>query len=71
MVIPPGVPAPKTLVLNFTGTIVASDYVVGKGYKFIKRPGLEMFLNWLKNSYEIVVYGEEDTYMIMEVCEQL
>jgi len=45
MVLPPGVPAPKTLILNFTGTMVASDYVVGKGYKFIKRPGLEMFLN--------------------------
>ncbi len=24
--VPPGVPAPKTLVLNFNGTIVCEDY---------------------------------------------
>lgn len=64
-------PAPKTLVINFSGTLVAADYEMGKGYKFKKRPGVEMFLNRLKNYYEIVVYGEEDTMMMMEVCEKL
>lgn len=71
MVLPPGMPAPKTLVLNFTGTIVHAEYDVGKGYKYKKRPGLDKFLNKLKNYYEIVVYGEEDTYTLMEVCEQI
>lgn len=70
-VLPPGMPAPKTLVINFSGTLVAADYEMGKGYKFKKRPGVEMFLNRLKNFYEIVVYGEEDTMMMMEVCEKL
>ena len=47
MPLPPGYAHPKTLVLNLQGTLCHSEYVFGKGFEIVKRPGLTMFLNTL------------------------
>jgi len=38
--LPPGMPHPKTIVLNLSGTLIHSNYVFGKGTEVLKRPGL-------------------------------
>lgn len=47
MPLPPGYAHPKTLVLNLQGTLLHSEYIFGKGFEIVKRPGLSMFLNTL------------------------
>lgn len=61
----PGQPNPKTLVLNFNGTIVHQKYSLGVGVELFKRPGLSMFLNRLSRYYEVVIFslGEQGTLM--------
>lgn len=56
---------PKTLVLNLTGTLVKSEYIFGKGNKIIVRPGLEQFLSRLVNKYEIIIFADEESVMLM------
>lgn len=42
---------PKTLVLNLTGTLLQSEYIIGKGVKTTLRPGLENMLRRLCQKY--------------------
>jgi hypothetical protein len=53
----PGQPIPKTLVLNFNGTLVHQKYKLGEGVEMFKRPGLSTFLNRLSRQYEVVIFG--------------
>jgi hypothetical protein len=57
---PPGYLFPKTLVLDLKGTIISADYVFGKGFEIVKRPGLTEFLGKLSTMYEVVIFGEEE-----------
>jgi mitochondrial import inner membrane translocase subunit TIM50 len=52
-------------VLNLTGTLVKSEYIFGKGNKIIVRPGLEQFLNRLVAKYEIIIFADEESVMLM------
>lgn len=67
---------PKTLVLNLSGTLIHTNYVVkfaigaifslaffkfGKGAEIMKRPGLKQFLEKLSTLFEIVVFSDEDS----------
>ena len=59
------------MVLNLSGTLVHTDFVVflyliifykfGKGAEIVKRPGLTKFLKHLQGNYEIVVFSDDDT----------
>jgi hypothetical protein len=42
---------PKTLILNLTGTLLYTEYIYGKGHKYVLRPGLANFLNRLVTKY--------------------
>ena len=42
---------PKTLVLNLSGTLLTSEYVVGKGKKLIVRPDVDKLLEKLGEKY--------------------
>ncbi|EAS02988.2 NLI interacting factor-like phosphatase (macronuclear) [Tetrahymena thermophila SB210] len=64
-------PAPKTLVLNLTGTIVHTEFKFGKGTQIKKRPGLNEFLNRLSEHYEIVILADEDSFFVDEVRQHL
>jgi Dullard-like phosphatase family protein len=67
----PGYMTPKTLVLDLKGTILSTEYVFGKGYVIMKRPGLTEFLNKLSQLYEIVILCEEDTFFMSQLTESL
>jgi len=65
MIILPGQPIPKTLVINFDETIVHSEYQLGQGLLHLKRPHLGKFLEELANMYEIVIFSsKEDSQVI-------
>ena len=68
MIILPGQPIPKTLVINFDETIVHSEYRLGQGLVYLKRPHLSKFLEELANMYEIVIFSsKEDSQVILLV----
>lgn len=69
--LPPGYMSPKTLVLDLKGTILSAEYVFGKGYVIMKRPGLTEFLNKVSQMYEVVILCEEDTFFMSQLAESL
>jgi import inner membrane translocase subunit TIM50 len=69
--LPPGAIWPKTIILNLRGTLVHSEYKFGEGFQFRKRPGLNAFLKKLSTMYEVVVFGDEESVMVNELCEAL
>ena len=62
---------PKTLILNLSGTLVTSQYEFGTGFQYRKRPHLDMFLDRMSRMYEVVVFGDEETTMIHDVCQAI
>jgi len=79
----PGIVPPKTLVVNLTGTLVHTDFIVrllsansiqliyvvifvqfGKGTQVKKRPGLNTFIRRLSHLYEIVIFSEDDMFVM-------
>jgi import inner membrane translocase subunit TIM50 len=62
---------PKTLVLGLRGVTVRSEYKLGLGFEFKKRPGLSTFLDRMVRSYEVVVFGDEESSLVNEICEAL
>lgn len=68
MILIPGQPVPKTLVLNFDETIVHSEYKLGSGLINYKRPHLNKFLQELSPYYEIVVFSsKEDSQVFIKI----
>ena len=55
---------PKTLALNLSGTLIETDFVLGKGAILKRRPGLNQFLMKLSQLYEIILFSD-DEYMFM------
>jgi import inner membrane translocase subunit TIM50 len=53
------------------GTLVHSEYKFGTGFEIIKRPGLSVFLQRISRFYEIVVFGDEESAIINDICEAL
>lgn len=69
--LPPHIPYPKTLIIGLRGVAVRSEYKFGIGFEFKKRPGLTSFLQKLARSYEIVIFGDEESSLVNEICEAL
>jgi mitochondrial import inner membrane translocase subunit TIM50 len=67
----PGYAHPKTLVLNMNGTLVHQSYKLGVGVEVFKRPGLSTFLQRMSRQYEIVIFGNNESGTINEICEAL
>lgn len=57
---------PKTLVLNFEGTLVSKDFEAGSGVMLHLRPDLMNFLNEMAKFYEIVIYTNEDSQFLQD-----
>jgi import inner membrane translocase subunit TIM50 len=69
--LPPHIPYPKTLILGLRGVTVRSDYQLGVGFKFKKRPGLNTLLQRMGRMYEVVIFGDEESSLVQEICEAL
>jgi hypothetical protein len=65
--IPPGTPVPPLLVLDLEKTCIASEYDARDGWRHVKRPGLDKFIQQLSSYYEIAIISEND----VNVQEQL
>jgi len=62
-ILPPPHQRPYTLVLELDDLLVHSQWTRENGWKTAKRPGIEEFLGYLGQFYEIVVFTEEPTYV--------
>ena len=64
---PPGTPAPPLLVVDLEKTLIGSEYDARYGWRHVKRPGLDYFLDKLSSYYEIVIFSENDIGTVAEV----
>ena len=53
---PPGMPCPRTLVIDLEGTLVTSTWNSKHGWRHAKRPGVDEFLKEMARHYEIVIF---------------
>lgn len=60
-----------TLVLDLKETLVYSDWTRERGWRTLKRPGVDEFLQTLGQFYEIVVYSDEQSMYVDPVMEKL
>ena len=51
---------PKTLCLNLSGTLIDTDFIIGKGMTLKRRPFLNQFLSKLSQMYEIIIFTDDD-----------
>mmetsp|Transcript_24482 Transcript_24482/g.36001 ORF Transcript_24482/g.36001 Transcript_24482/m.36001 type:complete len:403 (-) Transcript_24482:85-1293(-) len=65
--IPPGTPAPPLLVVDLEKTLIASEHDPRYGWRHVKRPGVDKFIEQLSNYYEIVIFAENDIGMMEHV----
>ncbi len=66
-----GQPSKKTLVINLNKTLINYEYKFGSGFEILKRPGLMKFLQEMGQIYEVVIFGNEDSNFVEEVCQKL
>ncbi|GFQ07203.1 mitochondrial import inner membrane translocase subunit tim50 [Phtheirospermum japonicum] len=60
-----------TLVLDLNETLIYSDWKRDRGWRTFKRPGVEAFLEYLAQYYEIVVYSDQQSMYVDPVVERL
>ncbi len=58
--VPEGAPAPPLLVLDLEKTLIGSVHDAKYGWRHVKRPGFDKFIDRLSQYYEIVIFSEND-----------
>jgi import inner membrane translocase subunit TIM50 len=70
--IPPGNQAPPyTLVLSLEDLMVHTTWDTKNGYRLAKRPGLDYFIRYLSQYYELVLFTTSPRYMADSVMAKL
>lgn len=65
--IPEGQPAPPLLILDLERTLIGSTYDAANGWRHVKRPGLDLFIETLCKYYEVVIFSENDLGVVDEI----
>ncbi|CAN6484967.1 unnamed protein product [Victoria cruziana] len=60
-----------TLVLDLNETLIYSDWKRERGWRTFKRPGVDAFLEYLAQFYEIVVYSDQLSMYVDPIIERL
>ncbi|KAL1566974.1 mitochondrial inner membrane protein required for protein import [Salvia divinorum] len=60
-----------TLVLDLNETLIYSDWKRDRGWRTFKRPGVDAFLEYLAQFYEIIVYSDQLNMYVDPVVERL
>lgn len=60
-----------TLVLELTDVLVHPDWTYKTGWRFKKRPGIDIFLDSLSGLYEIVIFTAEQGMTVFPIVEAL
>ncbi|WWD22651.1 hypothetical protein CI109_107144 [Kwoniella shandongensis] len=69
--LPPPHQRPYTLVIDLEGLLVHSSWDRTNGWKTAKRPGVDYFLGYLSQFYEIVLFTSQPLYTAAPVAEKL
>mmetsp|Transcript_15661 Transcript_15661/g.14997 ORF Transcript_15661/g.14997 Transcript_15661/m.14997 type:complete len:457 (-) Transcript_15661:220-1590(-) len=64
---PEGSPCPPLLVIDLEKTLIGSEYNSQFGWRHVKRPGLDQFIDRLSQYYEIVIFSENDIGAVQEI----
>jgi len=62
---------PYTLVLNLDDTLITIDWKREKGWRIAKRPGLDFFIQYLSNFYEIVVVSTSSPVIAAPLIDKI
>lgn len=62
---------PYTLVVDLDQLLVSSTWSTATGWRTAKRPGLDYFLGYLSQWYEIVLFTTQPFYVVEKVVEKL
>lgn len=65
--IPLGTPAPPLLILDLERTLIGSTYDAANGWRHVKRPGLDQFIDVLCKYYEVVIFSDNDLGMSQDI----
>ncbi|PAA57091.1 hypothetical protein BOX15_Mlig000836g3, partial [Macrostomum lignano] len=68
---PPYYQPPYTLVLEVTGILLHSEWSFRTGWRFKKRPGLDVFLQQVAPYFEVVVYTKDTMMNLDPVLKQV
>ncbi|PVF92301.1 HAD-like protein [Serendipita vermifera] len=69
--LPPGYQRPYTLLLSIDDLLVASTWDRQNGWRTAKRPGVDYFLGYLSQFYEIVIFTTQSSQTAIPIIEQL
>ncbi|THH09473.1 hypothetical protein EW145_g1996 [Phellinidium pouzarii] len=72
--LPPSVPPfqkPYTLLLSIDDLLVASTWDRQNGWRTAKRPGVDYFIAYLAQFYEIVIFTSQNHYTAIPIIEKL
>ncbi|KAF7728692.1 mitochondrial inner membrane protein required for protein import [Apophysomyces ossiformis] len=63
--------APFTLVINLSDTLVHSTWDKQHGWRHAKRPGVDYFLSYLSQFYEIVIFTSQQAMNAQPILDKL
>lgn len=69
--LPPPHQRPYTLIVDLEGLLVNSNWDRAQGWRTAKRPGVDYFLGYLSQFYEIVLFTSQPMYTAAGVAEKL
>ena len=67
----PGLRMPFTLVLSLEDLLIHSEWTRSSGWRIAKRPGLDYFLRYLSQYYELVLFTSQPSAMADQVLRKL
>ncbi|ORX83011.1 NIF-domain-containing protein [Basidiobolus meristosporus CBS 931.73] len=62
---------PYTLVINLDETLIHSTWDMEHGWRIAKRPGVDYFLAYLSQFYEIIVFTSQNSMNAMPILDKL
>lgn len=62
---------PYTLVVDLDQLLISSYWSSSQGWRTAKRPGLDYFLGYLSQWYEIVLFTTQPFYLVEKIIEKL
>ncbi|KAK9763365.1 mitochondrial inner membrane protein required for protein import [Basidiobolus ranarum] len=62
---------PYTLVINLDETLIHSTWDMEHGWRVAKRPGVDYFLAYLSQFYEIIVFTSQNSMNAMPILDKL
>ncbi|KAF8469117.1 hypothetical protein BDZ91DRAFT_679501 [Kalaharituber pfeilii] len=62
---------PYTLVLALEDLLVHTEWDKNHGWRSAKRPGLDYFLGYLSMYYELVVFSDSPSHLVVPIVEKL